>query len=151
MELIKALVIALHENDDFKGKWPEGATEVQQVNSWAVEFDADVITYHYHGGGSRTSSEYELDGLPYLGEWDTGDTVTKEEYEAFMQANPTFYTDMIERRPFLVQEIARLNKQVGALIDEMTKLADEAGVEVNIDLGQHGSLDPNSDWDASRC
>lgn len=150
MELIKALAIALHEEND--GKWPEGATEVQQTGSETVEFDAEVFSYtSSYDGRVRTFGDMEVSGLDYLGEWDTGDTVTKEEYEAFMAANPTFYKDMMDRRPFLVQEIARLNKQVGALIDEMTKLADEAGVELNIDLGQHGSLDPASDWNASRC
>lgn len=151
MELIKALAIALHEDDDHKGKWPEKATEVTQVSAWTVEFDEEVITYRYSDGRSFTTSELEIEGLPYIEDYETGDTITKEEYENFMAEHPTFYADMMARRPELVKKIAELNKQVGALVNEITALAEEAGVEVVINLGQHGELDPNSDWDSSRC
>lgn len=152
MELIKCLALAIRQEEQWEGKWPEPATEVVQASSYCFEFDADVYNYTNYRGEATAINEYEWeDGMPYLDEYDTGDTITKEEYEAFVAANPTWYEDMIARRPFLVQEIARLNKVIATTIDEMTELAEEAGVEVFIDLGQHGGLNPNSDWDSSRC
>lgn len=152
MELIKCLAVAIKNEEQWNGQWPEPATEVQQASSYCFEFDECVYEYTNYRGEKHSLSEYEYeDGMPYLEEYDTGDTITKEEYEAFVAANPTWYEDMIQRRPFLVAEIARLNKVIAATIDQMTALAEEAGVEVSIDLGQHGSLDPNSDWDSSRC
>lgn len=152
MELIKCVAMAIQQEEQWNGVWPEPATEVQQVSSYGLEFDAPVYTYTRYNGEVRTTGEYEWDdGLPFIEEYDTGDTITKEEYVAFITANPTWYEDMLARRPFLVQEIARLNKIVGTTIDEMTALAEEAGVELYIDLGTHGRLNPDSDWDSSRC
>ena len=152
MELIKAIAIALHEEAQFGGKWPDPATEVTQQSTYCIEFDAPVYRYTSYTGAEHIYSEMDdVSGLPFMEEYDDGETITKEEYVAYMEANPNFYADMIARRPFLIQEIARLNALVASTIDEMTALAEEAGVEVTINLGQHGSLDPNSDWDSSRC
>lgn len=152
MNLLKCVAMMIREEEQWGGKWPDPATEVVQVSNYGVEFDEPVYTYTRYNGEVRTTGEYEWDdGLPYVEEYENGDTITKEEYEAFVTANPNWYEDMIARRPFLVQEISRINKQVGELIDEMTELAEEAGVELTIDLGQHGGLDPNSDWASSRC
>lgn len=152
MELIKALAIALHEEEQFNGKWPDPATEVTQVSSYILEFDEPVYKWVSYSGEERSCCALdEVSGLSYLDEYESGETITKEEYEAFMAANPNFYQEMLARRPSLIREIARLNKVVGTTIDEMTKLADEAGIELTINLGQHGSLDPQSDWNSSRC
>lgn len=152
MQLIKCLALAIKQEEQWNGVWPEPATEVTQTSNYCLDFDEPVYHYTNYRGEAVSTGEYEWeDGMPYIEEYDTGDTITKEEYLAFVEANPTWYEDMIARRPFLVQEIARLNKVVASTIDEMTALAEEAGVEVYIDLGQHGGLNPNSDWDSSRC
>lgn len=152
MELIKCLAIAIREEEQWEGKWPEPATKVTQTSNYAFTFDEPVYHYTNYRGEAVSTDDYEYeDGMPYVEEYDEGDTITKEEYEAFIAANPTWYEDMLERRPFLVQEIARLNKVIATTIDEMTALANEAGVDVYIDLGQHGGLNPDSDWDSSRC
>lgn len=152
MELIKCVALAIKGEKQWNGQWPEPATEVTQTSNYELTFDEPVYTFTNYRGETVTTDEYEWDdGLPFVEEYENGDTVTKEQYLAFITANPTWEEDMIARRPFLVQEIARLNKVVASTIDEMTKLAEEAGVELTINLGQHGSLDPNSDWDSSRC
>lgn len=152
MELIKCVAMAIKQEEQWGGQWPEPATEVTQNSNYELEFDAPVYKYTNYRGEKIETGEYEWeDGMPYVEEYDTGDTVTKEEYIAFVAKNPNWYEDMLARRPFLVQEIARLNKVVGATIDEMTALAEEAGVELYINLGQHGGVNPNSDWDSSRC
>lgn len=143
MELIKALAIGLKEDDEFKGAWPEGSTQFRQRGTWYGDFQDE--------DGDEILEEVGFSGMPYVEEYDDGERVTKAEYEAFINANPNWYEDMQARRPFLIQEIARLNKVIASTIDEMTTLAEEAGVEVCIDLGQHGGLSPNSDWDSSRC
>ena len=150
MELIKAIAISIREHCP-DGKWPEEATEVTQTGWCTLEFDADFkLTY----GGDIYEDCYleDQEHLPYLSEWDSGETITREEYEEWLAANPNWYEIMMEKRKINMVKIAELNKQVGNMIDEITALAEEACLEINIDLGQHGSLDPNSsDWLESRC
>ena len=156
MELIRAVAIEFAKDKELNGKWPEAvdgqeqATKFTQVSSYEIEFDAtiQVIERSY---GTYQYSTYECTGLPYIEEYENGDTVTKEEYEAFVAANPTLLEDITALTPINIAKIADLNTQIAALIDEITELSDQIGIEVNIDLGQHGTLNPNSDWDSSHC
>ena len=87
----------------------------------------------------------------YIEEYENGDTVTKEEYEAFVAANPTLLEDITALTPINIAKIAALNTQIATMVDEINKLADEIGIDAIIDLGSNGVLSLNSDWDSSRC
>jgi len=150
MELMTALVIGLHENEILKGKWPEGATECVQTSTYSVYFDEQVVPSSWRGE-ITLYRELELDNLPFIKEYDTGDTITKEQYEDFTAKNPNFYAELKAYQPEARVEMKGLNEKICAIITEMDKIADRAGIPLNINLGPYGSLDPNSDWDSSRC
>ena len=156
MDLIRAVAISILKDSEFGGEWPNAfkehpqATSFSQVSNYEIEFDQPFDEWESYRGISLYTT-YEVEGMPYIEEYQTGDTVTKEEFEAYLAANPNLLEDIANLQPINTAKIAELNKQVGELIDEMTRLADEIGVDVYISLGQHGSLNPNSDWDSSRC
>jgi hypothetical protein len=149
MELIKAVALALKENS-VSGTWPEGATECD-VGSTTIEFDVDFDILYGNSTFNCCVLE-DIEHLPYKSEYDCPDTITKEEFDEWLAENPKWYEDLQNARQKNAARIAELNKQIAANIDELTALSEEAGLPVNIDLGQHGSLDPNSsDWLESRC
>ena len=157
MGLIRAVAITILNDSEFGGKWPEAfndypqPTSFTQVSNYEIEFDQPYSEYQSYRGVSPYTT-YEVDnGMPYIEEYQTGDTVTKEEFEAYLAANPNLLEDIANLQPINTAKIAELNKQIGELINEMTELADEIGVDVYINLGQHGGFNPNSDWDSSRC
>lgn len=153
MNFLKALVLAIHESKELNG-WPEGCESVIHDNNYEVEFEgSSYIGKDYNGNDREYPHAVNIEGygLPYIEEYCEGDTVTREEYEAFVAANPNFYEQVQQAKQVNVAKIAELNKEVGKLINEITTLAEEAGIDIYINLGQHGSLDPNSDWDSSRC
>lgn len=146
MDLIKAVAIAFHEDSFLQGKWPEPAERLYQSHSYMIQFDDEVELDGY------TSDCLEVENIPWISEYDSGDCITKEEYNKFLQDNPNWYQEMLNNRPNLIAQIAELNKEIAEKINLMDKLAEEAGVELNIDLGVHGSLDPNSSsWLSSNC
>jgi hypothetical protein len=146
MKLMLALAIALKDDEHLKGTWPPEADDVQQTSNWYVTFNEEC---QFDFGFSQ---ELEMDDLPFMEEYDEdGDIITRAEFEAFIAADPDWYNTMMTKRPVIVDRIAELNGQVAALINEMGELAEEAGIELEIDLGNYGGLNPNSDWDSSRC
>lgn len=149
MELIKAVALALKENS-VSGTWPEGANECDVSNS-SIEFDVDFETLYY-GKVYVCCCIDDVEHLPYKSEYDCSDNITKEEFDEWLAENPNWYEELQAARQKNAARIAELNTQIAANIDELTALSEEAGLPVNIDLGQHGSLDPNSsDWLESRC
>ena len=146
--LLRAVVNFLAEDNG--GIWPEPATKFTQRNSYELESDEPVnISAKWCGDGEY--EDFEVEGLAYMEEYDDGESITKEEYLQFMQDNPTYLQDLPGRQAAVTAEIARLNKKVGAMIDQMTELAESVALDFSIDLGKNGSLDLNSDWDSSRC
>lgn len=125
-------------------------------NSWEVEVSGEELSVRHVGWkGEITHYEeeysFEVDGLPYMEEYDEGESFTGDKLRALLAKEPDLVANIEKAKRENVGKIAELNKQIAALINEMTELAEEANLDVTIDLGQHGSLDPNSDWDSSRC
>lgn len=130
--------------------------ETIQCNPYEVNFAGENLKVEYIGyRGQVEIYEEEFDteivGLPYLGEYDEGESFTGDQLRALLAKEPDLVANIDKAKRENVGKIAELNKQIAALINEMTKLAEEANIGVTINLGQHGSLDPNSDWDSSRC
>lgn len=146
MKLVQAIAVDLRECGI---QWPEGAEKVKQQSSYYVEFSGENL---------EESEEYDWEefeigtGLNWMDEYDDdGEVVTKAEYDAFT-ASPTWYEDLMAKRPALIAEIADLNKKMAALANKISALAEEAGVDISFNLGQHGDVDPNSErWNASMC
>lgn len=125
-------------------------------NSWEVEVSGEELSVRYVGWKDEIThyeEEYtfEVDGLPYVEEYDEGESFTGDQLRALLAKEPDLVANIDNAKRDNVGKIVELNKQIAALINEMTELAEEANLEVTIDLGQHGSLDVNSDWDSSRC
>lgn len=141
--LVEALVLQVQSGSRYGlKKWPEGAQRCEQDCSYGVTF---------YDEEDDELDEAGIDNLPKFDEWDGGETVTKEEFDAFMLAHPTLREDYGLRAEASKVKRAELNEQIGSLIDELTTLCQEGNVDVSINLGQHGSLDPDSDWNDSRC
>lgn len=125
-------------------------------NRWEVEVSGEELSGRYVGWkGEITYFEeeygFEVDGLPYMEEYDEGESFTGDQLRALLAKEPDLVANIEKAKRDNVGKIAELNKQIAALINEMTELAEEANLDVTINLGQHGSLDVNSDWDSSRC
>lgn len=134
--------------------WPEDV--VAEHSGSTIEFDGWTYTYtsSYGSGQSwETTFEIDVDGkLKAVDEWDEGEKVTREEYFAFLEANPNFLTDLAERRRKNVGRIAELNKIAYDAVDEAIKLSHEAGLPYTCSMPSSvADLDENSDWDSSRC
>lgn len=151
MELIKAVALAFRDDAFFNGVWPEPANSLTQACSNYIEFDVEVEMKSHWSDRVYMDDSYEIENLTHLNWDDEGETITKEEYNQWLADNPNWYEEMMKARQVNIAKIAELNKQIGEMIDQMTELAEEAGLDVSIDLGQHGNLDPNSNWDSSNC
>lgn len=156
MELIRAVAIELAKDEDFNGKWPEAidgheqATEFTQVSCYEIEFNS-IIQKIERSYGTYEYSTYEATGLPYIEEYDRGETVTREEYEAYVAEHPNLIDEITKLTPVNIAKIAALNTKISAMVDEINVLADEIGIDAVIDLGSNGVLSLNSDWDSSSC
>lgn len=122
-----------------------------EVNFYGENLKVERIGYRGQVHTYEEEFDTEIGGLPYLGEYDEGEEFTGEQLRALIAKEPDLVANIEKARRENIGKIAELNKEVGRLINEMTQLAEEANVDVTINLGQHGLLDPNSDWDSSRC
>ena len=149
LKLLIATVETLLEDELCQGRWPtpadpeDPADILSSYSCSSAHFNADV----------KLDYDDEADYLELVNsngpdnDYYNGDVyITREEYEEFFKAWPEFKVKRAEAAKVNVGKIADLNRQVALLIDEMTELAEEAGVDLYIDLGQHGCLDPSSDW-----
>lgn len=124
--------------------WPVGYSRALQDSSYSVTFSDSV--------GDLDEVELEFNNLPYVEEYDEGDTISAQEYQDFVSKNPNWKEELAAKEVTNMALIAEKNKQIAALIDEVTALAEEAGLELEIDVGQHGTLDPyGARWNSSMC
>lgn len=155
IKLLVLAVEALKSNELCQGAWPtpvdpeNPALKLSSYSRYYADFDEDVNLYSFENG--TIELEFEDGGAPDNDKCDEDVYVTREEYEEFLKNWPEFKAKREAAAKVNIGKIADLNKQVADLIDQMTELADEAGIDLVIDLGKHGSLDPESDWDSSRC
>ncbi|MND52507.1 hypothetical protein D3C80_435240 [compost metagenome] len=170
MSLVAIVAKELMMNEHLNGKWPslvdeDGdvlvASKVTQYGNHTLQFDEPVWPYqHYRTKEIDYVEEVEdVDGLPWLESpsgWGgtEGDTVTREEYEAFVQrvvggdySKLEEYFANGEREA--LKQIAQLNVEVGELVNKIVDIAEPFGIDVSINLGYRGSLDLNGPWDSS--
>lgn len=156
MSLIYIVAKTLANEEQFNGVWPEAASSVRQVGNYTLEFDEPVYEYtHWRTKELTLTSELEdVEGLPFIGEYGEGETVTRKEYEEFIQQvvggdASKLKEYFAEKQRENVVKIAELNEQVGELVNQIAELAAEAGLPAEIDLGNRGSLDLDGPWDSS--
>lgn len=165
MSIITILAKALVQDEEFNGAWPTrldddgellDPTSCTQTSSYTLSFNEPVFSYTHYRTGKLCSHECleDVEGLPYVGEYDEGETITKSEYEQFLQ--DTVGGDISKLADYLakktrenVAKISELNEQVGKLVNEIARLSAEAGIEATIDLGARGSLELDGPWDSS--
>ena len=166
MSILYTLAKELAENEYLNGKWPsltdeEGElivpTTCTQTGNYCLSFNETVVPYTPWRKPDTLDYMDELEdveGLPFIGEYNEGETITKEEYEAFLQAvvggdasklSAYFETKVREN----AAKIAELNDQVSVLVDQIAALSYEAGIPVSVNLGQRGSLNLDGPWDSS--
>lgn len=165
MSIIYILAKELANTEELNGKWPtltkpDGEVLVPddctQTGSMTLAFDEPVFPYiHWRTKELDYMEELEdVQGLPYISEYQEGETVTKEEYEQFVQeivggdhSKLKEYFQVKTREN--VARISELNEQVGKLVNEIATLSAEAGIEATVNLGHRGSLDLDGPWDSS--
>lgn len=149
LEFAKGGALAEHNPND----WPEDVVARHSYSE--VEFDGweYLYTSSYGGNSWMTNVSFDPDGkLKSVEEYEEGDSVTREEYFAFVEANPNFVADLEEKRKTNVGRIAELNKIAYDAVDEAIKLSHEAGLPYTCSMpASVADLDENSDWDSSRC
>jgi hypothetical protein len=166
MSILYTLAKELANNEHLNGQWPSltdedgdvvEPTRCTQTGNWTLSFNEAVFPYEpYRRPGTVEYMEEleDVEGLPFVGEYDEGETITKAEYEEFLQtvvggdaSKLSAYFEAKVREN--TAKIAELNEQVGVLVDQIANLAYEAGLPVSVDLGNRGSLSLDGPWDSS--
>lgn len=150
IEFAKGGALADHDPND----WPEDVVARHSYSE--VEFDGwqYLYTSRYSGCSSwMTDVSFDADGkLKHKDEDDDSEEVTRDEYFAFVEANPNFVSDLEAKRKENIGRIAELNKIAYEAVDEAIKLSHEAGLPYTCSMpASVADLDEYSDWDSSRC
>lgn len=152
LQLIKWLAIKFDENGVDYTQWPEGA--VANQSNWEVTIDDWKVPYvNWKGEETTTDLGWECEGdFKNLEEYDEGESCTREEFFAFMEKNPTYVADVKAARQDAVKRIAELNQIAYDAVLEASKIADSVDLPYfcRMPAGMP-DIDPNSDWDSSRC
>lgn len=166
MTIIYTLAKELANNEHLNGQWPTlvdedgdvtSPTRCTQTGNYTLSFDEAVVPYNPWRTPEKLDYMEELEdveGLPFIGEYNEGETITKAEYEAFLQSTvggdasklSAYFEAKVREN---TAKISELNEQVGALVDQIAALSYEAGIPVSVDLGNRGSLDLDGPWDSS--
>lgn len=150
MNLVQWLAVKFEEEKIDYTQWPEDAEEVTQDNS-EVTIDGWEVKSRY----SERMVDFSLDcegDFKYLEEYDGAESCTREEFFTFIETNPTFAKDLLQKRKDVVGRIAELNKIAYDAVEEAIKLSEEVGLPYTCSMpGGVADLDANSDWDSSRC
>lgn len=165
MTILYTLAKELANNEHLNGAWPTLTAEngevivparCTQTSNYTLSFDEPVFPFvHWRTKELDYMEDVEdVCGLPFIGEYGEGETITKEEYEEFIQAvvggdASKLYGYFQTKERENTAKIAELNVQVGKLVNQIAELSYEAGLPVNIDLGNRGSLDLDGPWDSS--
>jgi hypothetical protein len=153
VQLIKWLAVKFDEDGINYNEWPEDATDVTQSN-YEVEIEGWRVPYvNWRGEQSSRNMSFDCeDDFKYIEEYDEGESCTRAEFFTFMEANPTYVSDVKGKRQDAVKRIAELNQIAYDAVLEASKVA------ASVDLPYYCAmpagmpdLDPNSDWDSSRC
>lgn len=150
MNLVQWLAVTFEEKKIDFTQWPEDAEHVTQDN-YEVTIDGWEGPYGYQGRVCDFSVTCEGD-FKYIEEYDDGESCTREEFFAFVEAHPTFAKDLLQKRKGVIGRIAELNKIAFDAVEEAIKLSEEVGLPYTCSMPSGvADLDANSDWDSSRC
>lgn len=140
LKIAQFLVLKFKEDGiDFKTEWPEDADEVRQ-SSYEVSIEGWDIGYEVDG-------EFKNNG-----EYGDDNYLSREDFFAWAEANPTFAEDIEYLRRKAVAEISRLNKVAYDAVEAAIALSEECCLPYSCRMPSSvADLDTNSDWDSSRC
>lgn len=152
LQLIKWLAVKFDENGIDYTQWPEDA--VANQSNYEVTIDDWKVPY-VDWKGEETTGDLGWDcedDFKYIEEYDEGESCTREEFFAFMEKNPTYVADVKAARQDAVKRIAELNQIAYDAVLEASKIADSVDLPYfcRMPAGMP-DIDPNSDWDSSRC
>jgi hypothetical protein len=145
MELVKYLALKFAEDNIDWRQWPEDAEATQ--SSWEVLIEDWTID------GEEYCVGWEVDGeFKNQGEYGDYETVDRDEFFAFMEANPTYVEDTKAKRQAVLSKIAELNQTAYDAVEQAMALSHEADLPYSCRMPSGvADLDENSDWDSSRC
>lgn len=128
------------DGTDFKTDWPEDADEVRQSS-----YEVSIEGWEEVG--------YEVDGeFKRQGEYDDNNYLSREDFFAWAEANPTFAEDIEQLRRKAVAEISRLNKVAYDAVEAAIALSEECCLPYSCRMPSSvADLDANSNWDSSGC
>jgi hypothetical protein len=150
MNLVQWLAVKFEEDKIDYTQWPEDAEEVTQDNC-EVTIQGWEGPYGYKGRITDMCFDCEGD-FKYIEEYDSGETISREEFFSFIEAKPTYAKDIIQKRKSVIGKISELNKAAYNAVEEAMKLSDEVGLPYTCPMPSGvADLDENSDWDSSRC
>ena len=150
MNIVQWLAVQFEEKQIDYTQWPEDAEIVNQDN-YEVTIEGWVGPFGYKG--RETDMNFSCEGdFKYQDEYEDSETATREEFFAFVEANPTYAKDILVKRKGSIGRIAELNKIAFDAVEEAIKLSEEVGLPYTCSMPSGvADLDANSDWDSSRC
>lgn len=155
-ELAIARFLALkfkEDGIDFKTEWPEDAEEASE-GGYELVIEGWTIPYkRYDGTMTTTDMAFECEGqFKHREEYEDTPTLSREDFFAWAEANPTFADDIEFNRRRAVEEISRLNKVAYDAVEAAIALSEECCLPYSCRMPSSvADLDQNSDWDSSRC
>lgn len=139
MNLVQWLAVKFEEEKIDYTQWPEDAETAEQ-NNYEVEIDGWDVCLECEGD------------FKYQDEYEDSETATRDEFFSFIENNPTYGKDILDKRKDVIGRIAELNKIAYDAVEEAIKLSEEVGLPYTCSMPNGvADLDANSDWDSSRC
>lgn len=153
LQLIKWLAVKFDEQGIDHTQWPEDATDVSQGNYEVVIEGWRVPYVNWRGEESLHDMGFDCDGdFKYIEEYDNDQTCTREEFFTFMENNPTYVAEIKAARQDAVKRIAELNQIAYDAVLEASEIAESVALPYFCAMpAGMPNIDPNSDWDSSRC
>lgn len=154
MELVKYLALKFAEDGIDWRQWPEDVEASQSSYEVTLEGWKTGETYNTWQGDTRYYDlGWETDGeFKNQGEYGDYESVSRDDFFEFMEANPTYVEDIKEARQNAVKRIAELNEVAYNAVEEAIKLSHSVDLPYSCSMPSGvADLDENSDWDSSRC
>ena len=154
MELVKYLALKFAEDKIDWRQWPEDVEASQSSYEVTLEGWKTGETYtNWQGQEVEYDLAWEVDGeFKNQGEYGDYETVDRDEFFAFMEANPTYVADTKAKRQAVLSKIAELNQIAYDAVEQAMALSHSADLPYSCRMPSGvANLDENSDWDSSRC
>ena len=150
MNIVQWLAVEFEDKKIDYTQWPEDAEDISQDN-YEVTIEGWEGPFGYKGRIADFSLSCEGD-FKYQDEYEDAETATREEFFTFIEENPTYAKDILDKRKTVIGRIAELNKIAFDAVEQAMKLSDEVGLPYTCSMPSGvADLDSNSYWDSSRC